>query len=277
MYNFEEIIDKSVLNSLFITARSRWNKTAFARVTKDLNGIISIELSKLSEVSRISDNKILECHCVLYIKYLTFYFESPKKTCCSHFYKAYSVTTRNYAISWYKVVDQNQYEFEYLAWTGFERFKGISQFKGLNIIVNSIVNNIVRRICAVLTVGSVTAEVDALTGLVRTKRVCRLRGLSSTQSPTIVVDLWNKTICCFISRFERFNEPLEFAKLIFGIDICIIPDHSWSSYRNCNEVKYAWHQLDNDYKRRVLFDKPIVWSVTQLVPSMDQLLSDPGT
>ena len=31
------------------------------------------------------------------------------------------------------------------AWTGFERSKGISQIKGLSIIVNSIVNSIFRK------------------------------------------------------------------------------------------------------------------------------------
>jgi hypothetical protein len=55
-------------------------------------------------------------------------------------------------------------------------------------------------------------------------------------------------------------------------------DQSWSSCRNFNEVKYASHQLDNDDNSRVLLDKPIVWSVTQLVViTMDQLLTDPGT
>ena len=51
--------------------------------------------------------------------------------------------------------------------------------------------------------------------------------------------------------------------------------HLWSSSRNFNEVKYA---LDKDDKSRVLFDKPFVWSVTQLVDiTMNQLLTDPGT
>ena len=55
-------------------------------------------------------------------------------------------------------------------------------------------------------------------------------------------------------------------------------NHSWSSCRNFNEVKNAFHQLDNDDSSRVLLDKPIVWSVTQLVViTMDQLLTDPGT
>jgi hypothetical protein len=32
-----------------------------------------------------------------------------------------------------------------------------------------------------------------------------------------------------------------------------------------------------DDMSRVLFDKPIVWPVTQLVPTMDQMLAGPGT
>ena len=74
----KKIIDESVLKSLFFAVQYRWNVTAFTRVGKDPNGTISIKLSKLSEVSRISDNKILKCHCLSYIKNLTFYFETPK-------------------------------------------------------------------------------------------------------------------------------------------------------------------------------------------------------
>ena len=51
--------------------------------------------------------------------------------------------------------------------------------------------------------------------------------------------------------------------------------HLWSSSRNFNEVKYAL-QHSKDDKSRVLFDKPIVWPVTQLVPTMDQMLTGPG-
>ena len=47
------------------------------------------------------------------------------------------------------------------------------------------------------------------------------------------------------------------------------PVHLWSSSRNFNEVKYAF-QLCKDDKKRVLFEKPIVWPVTQLVLTMDQ-------
>ena len=54
------------------------------------------------------------------------------------------------------------------------------------------------------------------------------------------------------------------------------PDHFWSSNRNFNEVNYAFqHSIDD--KSRVLFDEPIVWPATQLVPTMDQMLAGPGT
>ena len=43
-------------------------------------------------------------------------------------------------------------------------------------------------------------------------------------------------------------------------------DHLWSSCRNLN---------DNS-SNKDLFDKPFVWSVTQLVLTMDQVLIDPG-
>ena len=65
-----------------------------------------------------------------------------------------------------------------------------------------------------------------------------------------------------------------------GLKIIILTsqdlDHLWSSSRNFNEVKYALHLYRND-KSRVLFDKPIVWPATQLVPTMDQMLAGPGT
>ena len=54
------------------------------------------------------------------------------------------------------------------------------------------------------------------------------------------------------------------------------PVHLWSSSRNFNEVKHAFQQSKDD-KSKVLFDKPIVWPVTQLVPTMDQMLAGPGT
>ena len=53
------------------------------------------------------------------------------------------------------------------------------------------------------------------------------------------------------------------------------PDHLWSSCRNFNEVKYELH-LYKDDKSRVLFDKPIVWPVTYLVLTMNQMLTGPG-
>ena len=54
------------------------------------------------------------------------------------------------------------------------------------------------------------------------------------------------------------------------------PDHFWSSNRNFNEVNYAFQDSIDD-KSRVLFDEPIVWPATQLVPTMDQMLASPGT
>ena len=79
-------------------------------------------------------------------------------------------------------------------------------------------------------------------------------------------------------RASMLKEDIHFAARI-GFKIIILaqkdPDHLWSSCRNFNEVKYA---LDKDDKSRVLFDKPFVWSVTQLVDiTMNQLLTDPGT
>ena len=54
------------------------------------------------------------------------------------------------------------------------------------------------------------------------------------------------------------------------------PDHFRSSNRNFNEVNNACqHSIDD--KSRVLFDEPIVWPATQLVPTMDQMLAGPGT
>ena len=53
-------------------------------------------------------------------------------------------------------------------------------------------------------------------------------------------------------------------------------DHFWSYNRNFNEVIYeCQHSIDD--KSRVLFDEPIVWPATQLVPTMDQMLAGPGT
>ena len=53
-------------------------------------------------------------------------------------------------------------------------------------------------------------------------------------------------------------------------------DHFWSYNRNFNEVNYACQHSIVD-KSRVLFDEPIVWPATQLVPTMDQMLAGPGT
>ena len=60
------------------------------------------------------------------------------------------------------------------------------------------------------------------------------------------------------------------------------PDHSWSSCMNFNGVRHAIRHLYKDDKSSVSFDKPYVWSVTQLVQffgdnKMDQLFTDPGT
>jgi hypothetical protein len=118
----------------------------------------------------------------------------------------------------------------------------------------------------------------------------------------ITVNIQYKTNCCFtlsldisslisvnsdsnLKRFDQNNteqdEDMHFeVRIAFKIIILAHKDldHSWSSCRNFNEVKHAFHQLDNDDKSRVLLDEPIVWSVTQLVViTMDQLLTDPGT
>ena len=74
-------------------------------------------------------------------------------------------------------------------------------------------------------------------------------------------------------RASMLKEDTHFAARI-GSKIIILaqkdPDHLWSSCRNFNEVKYA------DDKSRVLFDKPIVWPVTHLVLTMNQMLTGPG-
>ena len=79
-------------------------------------------------------------------------------------------------------------------------------------------------------------------------------------------------------RASMLKEDTDFAARI-GSKIIILaqkdPDHLWSSCRNFNEVKYALH-LCKDDKSRVLFDKPIVWPVTHLVLTMDQMLTGPG-
>ena len=74
-------------------------------------------------------------------------------------------------------------------------------------------------------------------------------------------------------RASRLKEDMHFAaRLILAQKD---PDHLWSSCRNFNEVKYALH-LCKDDKSRVLFDKPIVWPVTHLVLTMNQMLTGPG-
>ena len=60
------------------------------------------------------------------------------------------------------------------------------------------------------------------------------------------------------------------------------PDHLWSSCRNFNGVRYAIRELCKEDNSRVSFNKPFVWSVTQLVrffrdPKMANLLTGPGT
>ena len=79
-------------------------------------------------------------------------------------------------------------------------------------------------------------------------------------------------------RASMLKEDIHFAARI-GFKIIILaqkdPDHLWSSCRNFNEVKYELH-LYKDDKSRVLFDKPIVWPVTYLVLTMNQMLTGPG-
>ena len=98
---------------------------------------------------------------------------------------------------------------------------------------------------------------DALTGLIRTKKVCRLIGQS---------------LIAVVAK-DSFTASIGFKTIILASND---PNHLWSSCRNFNEVKYELH-LYKDDKSRVLFDKPIVWPVTQLVPTMDQMLAGPGT
>ena len=59
------------------------------------------------------------------------------------------------------------------------------------------------------------------------------------------------------------------------------PEHLWSSCRNFDGVRHAIRQLCRDDKSSVSFNKPFVWSVTQLVrffrdPKMANLLAGPG-
>ena len=98
---------------------------------------------------------------------------------------------------------------------------------------------------------------DALTGLIRTKKVCRLIGQS---------------LIAVVAK-DSFTASIGFKTIILASND---PNHLWPSCRNFNEVKYELH-LYKDDKSRVLFDKPIVWPVTQLVPTMDQMLAGPGT
>ena len=75
-------------------------------------------------------------------------------------------------------------------------------------------------------------------------------------------------------KYMELKEGINFAARIgFKIIAHALkdPDHLWSFYRNYNEVK-----PDKDDKSRDLFDKPIAWSVKQLVLKMDQMLTDPG-
>ena len=58
------------------------------------------------------------------------------------------------------------------------------------------------------------------------------------------------------------------------------PEHLWSSCRNFSGVRYAIRELCKDDNSSVSFNKPFVWSVTQLVrffrdPKMANLLTGP--
>ena len=74
-------------------------------------------------------------------------------------------------------------------------------------------------------------------------------------------------------RLDQKSSNIEL-QFVDRTDNC--PDHLLSSSRNSNEVNYAV-QHSRDDKSRVFFDKPIVWPVTQLVPTMDQMLAGPGS
>jgi hypothetical protein len=58
------------------------------------------------------------------------------------------------------------------------------------------------------------------------------------------------------------------------------PEHLWSSCRNFSGVRYAIRELCKEDNSSVSFNKPFVWSVTQLVrffrdPKMANLLTGP--
>ena len=74
---------------------------------------------------------------------------------------------------------------------------------------------------------------------------------------------------------KRFAQNISNIELRFAARTDEDPDHLWSSSRNFNEVKYAC-QHSKDDESRVLFDKPIVWPVTHLVLTMNQMLTGPG-
>ena len=74
-------------------------------------------------------------------------------------------------------------------------------------------------------------------------------------------------------RLDQKSSNIEL-QFVDRTDEC--PYHLWSFSRNSNEVNYAFQHRKDD-KSRVLFEKPIVWPVTELVPTMDQMLAGPGT
>ena len=118
------------------------------------------------------------------------------------------------------------------------------------------------------------------------EKVCQLKGPSSINIISISIiadtimsrDADNSSLISVNS--DRIHKRL--AQKASNIELQFVdrtdncPDHLLSSSRNSNEVNYAV-QHSRDDKSRVLFDKPIMWPVIQLVPTMDQMLAGPGT
>ena len=140
---------------------------------------------------------------------------------------------------------------------GLEWF--IRMIQGFSIIKTYIV--LIGVIVTLYTIATLSLLILALAGKLRTKKVCRSKGLI-----IIAID-----IIAAVAK-DSFTASIGFKTIILASND---PDHLWSSCRNFNEVKYELH-LYKDDKSRVLFDKPIAWPVTQLVPTMDQMLAGPG-
>ena len=177
-------------------------------------------------------------------------------------YHYYSVTTRSYAISWYKVENQ--------------------KCRILSLIIAVTAQN------AVLILASIGRDVlvqksDAISATSKSGYVIKLMISANSDSPEAItaihksgdgVKITNHTNLISLSS-ERNYKSTTIACMQLAARTDEDPDHQWSSCRNFDEVKYAV-QLSKDDKSRVLFDKPIVWPVKHLVPTMNQMLTGPG-